>query len=184
MKSYVQIRDKAIFLRKNGASYTEIERELNISRGTLSKWLKKIPLASSQNNELKKRVVVKMARGRMNALVVNKSKRVYREKTIYEGAEKEFQEYVKDPLFVTGISLYLAKGSKNDNAFRFMSFDENMIILMKKWAIKYLGLEEGIVKTRKFGNSTILSISGINNFRKMKAWQKLLIQYYSNVLKF
>lgn len=47
-------RQKAIELRKQGKTYSEIRNELKVSKSTLSEWISKFPLTSEQMNLLKK----------------------------------------------------------------------------------------------------------------------------------
>src|SRR3989344_2788449 len=50
----VQLRRKAISLRKKGLTYSEIRQKLHLPKSTLSDWLQDIPLTISQLSELAK----------------------------------------------------------------------------------------------------------------------------------
>ena len=167
MKSYVHIRNMAIDLRQSGHSYREISKKLLVSVGILSVWLKGMRLSVEHSDQLKKRVVDKVSRGRMNASIANKSKRMVKESFIAREAEKEFQIYIKDSFFVVGLSLYWAKGGKRGRNFQFLSGDREMLGMMNKWTKTYL-------KTDSIG---------VDVLRKVIAWQKLLIKYYDDVPK-
>ena len=54
MKSYSENRNEAIKLRKKGHSYNLISLKLNISKSTLSYWLKEVPY--TPNKEVLKRI--------------------------------------------------------------------------------------------------------------------------------
>ncbi len=181
MKPSIQLLKKARELRLFGKSLTEISQELSISRSTLSSWLKDIKLTDKQKGELAQRNMLKVSRGRLNALIVKKSNRVFKEKSIYDQAVRAFPRLAKDPFFMLGLSIYWAKGTKKGNCFQFTSTDKEMVEIMKKWAIRYLWVESVSISEIVYGKCIRLNISGIDRFRQLTAWQKLLIQYYDSV---
>lgn len=181
MKPSIQLLKKARELRLFGKSLSEISKELNIGISTLSSWLKDIKLTDRQKDELAQRNKMKVSRGRLNALVMKKSNRVFKEKSIYDQAVRAFPRLAKDPFFMLGLSMYWAKGAKKSNCFQFTSTDKKMIEIMKKWAIGYLGVESAQISEIVYGKCTRLNISGIDRFRQLTAWQKLLIAYYDSV---
>lgn len=167
-------------MRLSGASLSEISREFNIPVSTLSLWFRDITLNPDQKEGIEKRVKPRVARGRMNSLISIKSKRIYEEKTIYEGSQKDFVELAKDPLFILGLSLYWTHGAKK-GSFQFTSSNPLMISVIKIWIDKYLNTDNSLIKTRQYSGYTRLYFGGINTLRRVIAWQKLLIQYYVNV---
>ena len=112
---------------------------------------------------------------------MKKSNRVFKEKSTYDQAVRAFPRLAKDPFFMLGLSMYWAKGAKNGNCFQFTSTDKKMIEIMKKWAIRYLGVENTQISEIMYGKCIRLNISGIDRFRQLTAWQKLLIAYYDSV---
>ena len=48
-----KLRDKAIKLRKQGKSYSQIKQEVDVSKGTLSRWLQDYPLSEKRLRELR-----------------------------------------------------------------------------------------------------------------------------------
>lgn len=181
MVSSIQIVKKAREMRLSGKSLSEISIELNIGRSTLSSWLKDIKLTEKQTDELVQRNKQKVSRGRLNALVMKKSNRVFKEKSIFDQAVRAFPQLAKDSFFMLGLSLYWAKGAKGGNCFQFTSTDRKMIAVMKKWAIKYLDIESSLMLETVYGKCFRLSVSGVDRFRRLTAWQKLLIAYYTNI---
>jgi hypothetical protein len=177
----IQLLKKARELRLFGKSLSEISNDLNIGRSTLSSWLKDIKLTEIQKAELAQRNSVKVSRGRLNALVMKKSNRVFKEKNIYDQAVRAFPRLIEDSFFMLGLSLYWAKGAKEGNCFQFTSTDRKMVEVMKKWATRYLMAEGAQISEIMYGKCIRLNISGIDKFRQLTAWQKLLIAYYDNV---
>ena len=180
MISNIQRVKKARELRLSGRSYSEIQKELNVSLGTVSNWVGDIVLNDEQLLALKNRIAPKISRGRLNASIMRKSSRVFKEKKIYDEAEKEFGHLIKDPFFVFGLSLYINKGSKKSGYFQFINSNTEILDLMNKWIVKYLKIDENLIKQVKYSNYPGVIITRINVIRKVIAWQKLLIKYYSD----
>jgi hypothetical protein len=182
MISSIQKVKKARELRLFGKSLSEISSELNIPVSTLSFWLKDIRLSEKQIYDLKMRVNSRVSRGRLNASIIHKSVRIFKEKKIFDEASKEFPKLIKEPLFILGLSIYWAKGSMKGECFQFSSMNKVMIDVILMWIKKYIKIDDNIIKKRKYGSMTRIEISGIDVLRKIMAWQKLLIQYYDKVL--
>lgn len=182
MISNIQNQKKARELRLSGKSLSEIAHEINISKSTLSNWLKDISLNDRQLSDLKIRNSSRVNRGRLNASIILRSNRVYREKKIYDEAIKEFPSLIKDSFFALGLSLYWAKGSMKGACFQFTSSNQSMILIMLKWVKKYLEIDNDLIRQRKYGECLRIEIIRIDVLRKVIAWQKLLIQYYNRVL--
>ena len=61
-----------------------------------------------------------------------------REQKIFLEAKSEFDDLVKDSFFQLGLALYWAEGTKRAWGFQFMNSDAGMILLMAKWAQRFL----------------------------------------------
>src|SRR3989344_2769843 len=103
---------QAFSLRKQGKTYREIEKILIVSRSTLCDWFKnedwsKHIKKSNTNKHIKlsKERLKKLHQGR-RLMLEKKYKEVESE------AEKEFQFFKKDPLFMAGLMLYAGEGDK------------------------------------------------------------------------
>ncbi len=180
MKYGIQDIRKAREMRLSGSSLSEISREFGIPVSTLSFWFKDITLNQEQKQKLDERVIPRIVRGRMNSLISLKSKRIFKEKTIYESSEKDFIELAKDPFFILGLSLYWSHGAKK-GSFQFTSSNPLMISIIKNWMERYLKIDTSLVIVRQYSGYTRLYVGGINILRRVIAWQKLLIQYYGRV---
>lgn len=122
----------AIALRKKGMSYSEILNHVNVSKGTLSIWLRDVPLSKMQMEELY------VTRRQQNAYkLAKKRQKLRKNKTIIiqKNAMKELCSINNNPFFLTGIMLYWAEGDKSEDneLVKFSNSDPSMIILMMKW---------------------------------------------------
>ncbi len=148
MKSY--IKTIAIDYRKRGYSYNEIlEKIPSISKSTLSSWLRGIVLSPKQQRRLLSNKLAGAERGRQLGALANQKKAIDRVFNIQKEASKDWNRLCKNRLFIIGISLYWAEGSKKQKYFQFMNSDIDMIVLIKKW-LKLLEVPDNLLKYRLY----------------------------------
>lgn len=126
---------KAVELRKKGLSYKQIKECINVSKSTLSDWLKDIELTSDQKSRLNRL----QATAYLGAKKIQARSKAYHD-TIKEAAMKEAFLLINDSLFVSGLMLYWAEGDKRSGQLQFSNSDPDMIKLMMKWFRKYCGV--------------------------------------------
>lgn len=120
---------KAIHLRRLGKSYGEIHKQVNVSKSTLSLWLRDIELTPEQKARLKGR-----QKARHEGAKANQRKRIERTREIISEAKKEVKYLYKNFLFLSGLMLYWAEGAKRSKeTIKFSNSDPAMIELMMKW---------------------------------------------------
>lgn len=124
----------AIFLRRRGHSYSEINKKIGISKSTLSYWLKDISLPLGINNEILFRTKKNRAR---NITEYNRQ----RARLIWQKRETVKNEYSKQidklsakELKLIGISLYWAEGDKKSKwTIMFCNADANLVKIMMRF---------------------------------------------------
>lgn len=141
MISKVREKELAVKLRKRGFTYKEIISKLPVAKSSLSLWLKDLPLTDKEKNYLKRRKDSNIKKGRIRAASANRSNRLARQKLYAEEAKKEFYEKQKNTLFLVGIAIYWAEGSKRGGSCAFMNSDVEMVKLFVKW-LKIFGIKE------------------------------------------
>lgn len=123
---------QAIKLRKAGKSYAEIRKKINVSKATLSLWLRDIKLTSEQEKriyiELRQKNAYRMAKS-------NQRKRIEGTEKILKEAKQESAILFKNPLFLAGLMLYWAEGDKSETQERvkFTNSDPKMIKIIMRW---------------------------------------------------
>jgi len=150
MKSKVQEKEKAIFLRRKGCSYNEIIQDVSVAKSTLSNWLKDLPLTEKEKRCLKQRRDSNISRGRIKAAAALRSRRIEREKILFKHAQREFKIFIKDPFFQVGVALYWAEGAKRSSSFGFPNSDTTMISLMLAWIERFFGIKREDIKVRLY----------------------------------
>lgn len=129
----------AIKLRRKGYSYQDIKKLTNVSKSTLSLWLRDIVLSIEQRKKLKARYD-----GQCRGAKANHQKRINETNKIIKQSILEAQKLVKDSFFIAGLMLYWAEGhkSKKLETVRFSNSDPQMIKLMMEWFRRYCYFSE------------------------------------------
>ena len=98
----------AVGLRRNGASYAELRQQFGMAKSTLWRWLKAEGLVETHPQRLTE---LKRIAQRKGAAVV-KAQRLARTHTIMEEAAREISGLSQRDLWLLGLALYWAEGSK------------------------------------------------------------------------
>jgi len=131
-KLKTEARKKARALRKRGASVREITRELGVSKGSVSRWVRDIQLTEEQRAVLDTR-----GPGRKGAEAVREKHLRIRKQYQKEGAK---QAQKREWLHVAGCMLYWAEGTKSRNVLKLVNTDLEMLRLFLRFTKKYLGV--------------------------------------------
>ena len=130
----LEIKTRALSLRKQGKTYSEIQEMLGpLPKSTLSGWLKMIELTEIQKKHIQQKIINRSALGRQKGGWTNHKKRLARISAIQMKAKKEYAFLSGDRLFLVGIALYSAEGSRKIERFQFMNSDPFLIKIMLKW---------------------------------------------------
>jgi lambda repressor-like predicted transcriptional regulator len=132
----LSLKEKAIYYRERGYSYSMISKRIGLAKSTLSSWLKDVPY--KPNKIVLKRIQwapSKSAEKSHKKKVLN----IITERNI---AKKELGKISKRDLWLLGIGLYLGEGSKLDERIRIINSDPKIIKLSVKWLKDICGLKK------------------------------------------
>lgn len=139
-----KIREKelALELRRKGYSYSEILEKVPVAKSTLSIWLYKVGLSKKQ----KQSITDKKISARLRGALKRKEQRIDITNEIIKAAVKEVGEISPRELFLLGIALYWAEGSKAKDyrpsqGITFSNSDPKMISVFLKWLIEILKID-------------------------------------------
>lgn len=143
MQKKLREKQKAIALRKQGLSYREILEQIPVAKSSLSLWLKSVKLAKIQKQRLTDKKLASARRGAQKM----KDIRIALTKEIKDTARKEVGELSKRELWLIGIALYWAEGSKEKeyrpgSGIKFSNSDPMMIKIFLEWLFKIIGLSK------------------------------------------
>ena len=121
---------KAIRLRKEGASYSQIRKEVKVSKGSLSLWLRDMPLSKKRLGELQGSNAVRIEKYRET----RRRTRECRWAKVREVAKKDIGSLSKRELLLTGLFLYWGEGGKTKVATTTISnTDPAVILFFMRW---------------------------------------------------
>lgn len=162
------LRALAVDMRKDGRSYSEIQRETGVSKSTLSGWLKDLPLTEEQKNA---RLVKRVVNADRRAAGIRAQHRVVRERVIKE-AFAQVQQLAESELFVAGVVAYIAEGAKPkpwrpSEQVGFMNSDPRLILLFLRW-LELMGYQKNDVTFR-----LSIHVSG-DELRVLRFWSDVV----------
>ena len=137
------LKNKAIQLRKNGKSYSEILKNIPVAKSTLSLWLRSVNLSKKQKQTL----TLKKLQAAWRGGEVKKQNRIKESKGLIEQAATEVGQMTDRDLWLAGIMLYWAEGSKQKETnvsvgVKFSNSDPKMLFFYIMWLKKFLKVSD------------------------------------------
>jgi len=130
MRALREEKLKAIHLRKEGASYSQIRKEIKVSKGSLSLWLHNMPLSEKRLGELQGSNAVRIEKYRET----RRRTRETRWAKVREVAKKDIGSLSKRELLLVGLFLYWGEGGKTKVATTTISnTDPAVILFFMRW---------------------------------------------------
>lgn len=134
---------KAIKLREEGMSYSEILKIVPVAKSTLSIWLKSVDLSKSQQQRL---TAKKLAAGKRGG-AARKEARINTTAEIVDRSKKQIGAISKRELFLIGAVLYWAEGTKEKegtpgSGIQFTNSDPKMLKIFLLWLRSVCMIEE------------------------------------------
>jgi len=127
-------RRKVIKLRKNGKTYSEIRKELNISKSTLSDWLRSYPLTKRQLILLEKSIKRNKKLAIEKFRVTMQMKRERRLSDLYKQERMYWISLNRREIELAGIFLYWGEGNKRLNGpIALNNTDPHVLKFMLYW---------------------------------------------------
>jgi len=130
-------KEKAITLRRQGFSYSEILREVKVAKSTLSLWFKEVELSQSQKQMLTRKKIEAALRGAKK----RRDQRIELSNKVKREAMNEIVNINKETIKLLGAFLYWAEGNKQKEynvsvGVKFGNSDPMMIRFFYKWLIE------------------------------------------------
>lgn len=125
-----EVRAEAVRLRMEGLTYDAIEARLGVSKSSLSLWLRHLPRPERDPEQVRAHVEHMQAVKRRRAGVDRAQRKLE--------AATEFGDLSARELFVTGVALYWAEGTKDKPYARreqviFVNSDARVIEVFERW---------------------------------------------------
>lgn len=160
------LKEKSIELRKRGLSYSEIIRQIPVSKSTLSLWLHLVELSKKQ----KQRLTDKKLASALKGAQARKTQRIKISNEIKVESCAQIKSINYKELLLIGTALYWAEGSKEkehsvSQGVIFSNSDPLMIKLFIKWLKEILNVkEEEIVPEIYIHENSINNIVAVKKY--------------------
>src|SRR3989344_829051 len=130
----IELKKKAIAMRKKGITYSAILEKVPVAKSTLALWFKDFKLSKPQFQRLTKNKLEAAKRGG----IAKKKQRIERSNKIKNEAIKEIGEISDRELWLIGTTLYWAEGAKEKDwrpgsGTSFINMDSDMVRTYLKW---------------------------------------------------
>lgn len=136
---------KALKLRLQGKSYSQIKKELKVSKSTLSLWLRDYPLSREKLVRLQGRNEKRIESFRKTMRL----KREKRQKDVYLQEKAKWLPLTKRELYLLGLFLYWGEGLKADSAMvSFSNSNPRVLKFAIYWLIKILKIPRRKIRVR------------------------------------
>lgn len=128
-----EARREARLLREKGMSVRRIAALLNVSQGSVSTWVRDIPLTTAQRQELDGAAAASRQRfaetygGKQGQGGRNRQEKIERIERLRQEATQEFPNLVSSAVFVYGLGLYAGEGNKTEESFRLSNSDPRIV---------------------------------------------------------
>ena len=128
------LKTKAIELRRQGRTYSEIMKEVPVAKSTIALWLKEVGLSVPQKQVITEKRMQAQRRG----ADTQRRNRVERQTMLIRHAEIQVGPMNRRELWLLGIALYWAEGEKEKERSpgtraSFSNSDPKMIALFLRW---------------------------------------------------
>lgn len=142
----IKEKEKAIALRKQGNTYSDILRVIPVAKSTLSIWLKEAKLSIPEKQIFTEAKRLASLRGGQ----AKKKQRIEKQNRIWTEAKSEIKTLSKNEFFLLGVALYWAEGTKEKeyapgSQVAFSNMDPKMIVLFLKWLIKICKIPRNMI---------------------------------------
>lgn len=162
-------REKALSLRKQEMSYSQIKKILGVSKSTLSDWLRKFPLPERKIKELQRQGWEKSEASRERFRNTMRRKREKRLEETYKTQKKKVLPLSKRELFLAGLFLYWGEGTKcRMDGLGMTNSDPSVIKFFIYWLTRILAVPKSKIR---------IQIHLYNNMdidKEIKYWSKTL----------
>lgn len=146
MINKIQEKEKVISLRKQGKTYSEILSVVPVAKSTLSIWLQSVDLSKKQKQRITQKRLINSKRGGE----ARRKQRIEKQNKIFLEAVSDISSISENELFLIGIILYWAEGTKEKeyhpgSPFQFSNMDPKIISIILIWLLKVCKIERNML---------------------------------------
>jgi len=160
-------KQKAIRLRENGATYSEIIKEIHVPKSTLSDWLGNFPLNPKQIEKLGKRIKNNRQIAVEKTTAIKRIKRQKRLDLTYKNESERLLPLSVREFFLCGLFLYWGEGRKGfRGVISLNNTDPKVVKFYLKWLTQSLKISKEKIRVTLHLYQDMDIKSSINFWRK------------------
>ncbi|TSC89051.1 MAG: hypothetical protein G01um10143_432 [Parcubacteria group bacterium Gr01-1014_3] len=172
-------KTQAIILRRRGLTYSEILAQIPVAKSTLSSWLHSVALAKQTHRRLTKKKILAQQRG----AIARHQQRLTLMDQIKNEAFQEMRELNNDHLWLAGIMLYWAEGSKAkehlvSQQVNFNNSDPKMIKVFLGWLLTIIKIPKNEIAFALYIHNTADIEKALSFWAKTVSCDKRKIKVY------
>lgn len=163
-----KLREEVIQLRLQGQTYSQIKRQLNVPKATLSDWLRNFPLSDSQYKALleNRHLSEDLRREKFRTTMANK--RLITLTSVYETQKLNLSNLTTRELLIAGLFLYWGEGSKRRGVVSVSNTDYRILKFSIFWMTSILKIPKDKIK------ASLHLYVDMNPGRVIDYWSKIL----------
>lgn len=162
-------RQKAINLREQGKTYSQIKKELGISKSTLSNWLSDYPLSKQQLSLIEEEAKNNKNLGIEKTIITKQKKREERLRNIYKAEKNRWLALSQRELALAGLFLYWGEGKKSlKSSLAINNTDPQVVKFALYWMTQALKIPKNKIKVE------LHLYSDMNVPEELLFWEKQL----------
>jgi hypothetical protein len=132
-----ELHRKALILRRQHKSYSQIKQILKISKSTLSVWLRKYPLSDKDIKALRDNSQIRIEKYRATM----QKKRILRNAKYYKEEKIKWLPLTEKEMFIAGLFLYWGEGNKSQRStISINNTDPSVMKFALFWLVKGLNI--------------------------------------------
>ncbi len=171
--------EQAVAFRKRGFTYAEIAKICNVSKGTVSNWLRHESFSQQIAKDNQKRATIENTKRLASINKARTTERKVQYAEITRLAAIEYKNYRNSPLFIAGLTIYMAIGGiQNDSVIRLTSSRADLHRTFMRFLTSYLGVRKQDIRF------WLLLYPDLDEVTCMKHWCKKAglspAQFYKN----
>lgn len=164
----IDAKQKAVALRRQGLSYSEIRKQVSVAKSTLSLWLRSVGLAKAQKQNITQKRLDAALRGALR----KKTDRIALTKKIKVEAAKEVGRLNKKIFWLVGAALYWAEGNKQKehnvaSGVKFCNSDPLMAKYYYNWLLEYCEVKKEDIQFEVYIHEGCDTVGAQNYWRKI-----------------
>ena len=168
MKAKADLQRQARILRKEGYSYSEIAKKLNVTKSSVSLWCRDVVISQEAKERLFQLSLAGRKKGRETWADMRRAQKKEFLDLLAIETKRDIGKLTKRDRFIAGLMLYSGEGDKTQERIGMSNTNPKILEFMMNWWEEFLGLD----RTRFYAH--LYLHVGLSEPRAKEFWAKAL----------